>query len=55
MEWGIFVVGMGLVLTVGVVLESMDTEDGTASDTIPDYEPEYESVAINVADYQFAV
>lgn len=49
MEWGIFVVVMGLALMVELVLTNDDMGDGYAAETIPDYEPEYESVAINVA------
>jgi hypothetical protein len=40
-----------------VVLLVEEANAGTDGDTsrIPDYEPDYENVAINVADYQFAV
>jgi hypothetical protein len=38
-----------------MVSEGIDTEDENAAETIPDYEPEYESLAIDLADYQFAV
>ena len=53
MEWGIVVAAVGLVGMVGLMLEEVDVETEFGALGLPDYEPEYESLTINVADYQY--
>lgn len=55
MEWGILMVGIGLVGMVGMVLDALNLGDGNAAATIPDFEVEHESLTINLDDYQYAV
>jgi len=54
MEWGIVVAAVGLVLMVVLMVEEVEAETLTGAGVLPDYEPEYESLAINVADYRYA-
>ena len=51
MEWGIVIAAVGLVGMVGLMLEEVDVETEFGALGLPDYEPEYESLTINVADY----
>ena len=55
MEWGIIVTAVEIVGMFALLVAEANA--GTADDTklIPDYETEYESLAINVADYQYVV
>jgi hypothetical protein len=53
MEWGIVIAAVGLLLMVALMLEEVEAETLTSVGVIPDYEPEYESLAINVADYRY--
>ena len=53
MEWGIVIAAVGLVLMVVLVLEevNVDTEFGAVG--LPAFEPEYETLTINPADYKY--
>jgi hypothetical protein len=53
MEFGIFVVA-GAFAAVVLMVNEVDGEEGHTPMSLPDYEPVYESLAINVADYQMA-
>ena len=52
MEWGIVIAAVGLVLMVVLMLEEVDVETEYGAFSLPDYEPEYESLTVNVADYR---
>jgi len=54
MEWGIVIAAVGLVLMVVLMVEEVESETLTGAGVLPDYEPEYESLTINVADYRYA-
>jgi len=54
MEWGIVMAAMGLFLMVVLVLEHLDGGEGEYLIRLPYFEPDYESLAINPADYKFA-
>ena len=53
MEWGIVIAAVGLVLMVVLMLEEVDVETEFGAFGLPDYEPEYETLTINVADYRY--
>jgi hypothetical protein len=55
MEVGIMIASLGLVATVALLVYALKAGVETDAARIPGYEPEYESLAINVADYRFAV
>ena len=54
MAWGIVIAAVGLVLMVVLMLEEVEVETESGAFGLPDYEPEYESLTINVADYRYA-
>ena len=54
MAWGIVIAAVGLVLMVVLMLEEVEMETESGALGLPDYEPEYESLTINVADYRYA-
>ena len=54
MEWGIVIAAVGLLSMVALMLEEVETETETTMSGMPTFEPEYESVAINVAGYLYA-
>ena len=53
MELGIVIAAVGLVLMVVLMLEEVELETEFGALGLPDYEPEYESLTINVADYRY--
>ena len=55
MEVGIMIAGLGLAATVALLVQALKASAETDAARISGYEPEYESFAINVADYRFAV
>jgi hypothetical protein len=54
MAWGIVIAAVGLLLMVVLMLEEVDVETEFGALSLPDREPEYESLTINVADYRYA-
>jgi hypothetical protein len=54
MEWGIVIAAVGLLLMVVLMLEEVQAETLTGAGILPDYEPEYDSLTINVDDYRYA-
>jgi hypothetical protein len=54
MEWGIVMAGAGLFLMVVLTLEHVEVGEGEEFIRLPYFEPEYESLTINPADYRFA-
>jgi hypothetical protein len=54
MEWGIVIATVGLLLMAALMLEEVGAETVTGAGVIPDYQTEYESLTINVADYRYA-
>jgi hypothetical protein len=54
MEWGIVMAAVELVMMVVLMLEEVEMETELGALGLPDYEPEYESLTINVADYRYA-
>ena len=55
MEVGIMIAVLGLAAMVALLVHALEAGVETDAARIPGYEPEYESLAINVADYRFAV
>lgn len=55
MEWGIIITGVTLVGMMGLLVQAVGGAAERPATSLPDYEPEYETLAINVADYQFAM
>jgi len=53
MEWGIVIAAVGMFLMVVLTMKEVYAETEAGALGLPDYEPEYESLAINVADYQY--
>ena len=53
MEWGIVIAAVGLVLMVVLMLEEVNVETEFGAVGLPDYEPEYETLTINPADYKY--
>jgi len=54
MEWGIVIAAVGLLLMTVLMVEEVEAENETGAGNLPDYEPEYESLTINVVDYRYA-
>ena len=55
MEVGIMIAALGLAAMVALLVHAVKAGIETDAAGIPGYEPEYESLAINVADYRSAV
>ena len=54
MEWGIMMAAAGLFLMVVLMLENVDAYVVDETVRLPNFEPEDESLAINLADYKLA-